>query len=196
MKSSSLLIALCLTGLSAGAFAQSLQEIQQRDVSQQQRIENGLQSGSLNTREAGALERDQKRLESTEARDLKNGKLSNAERRQLTRMENKDSRDIHEAKTNGVRGDPLSTSSQRMQADVQRNVNQDQRIDNGIKNGSLTNREVSRLDQGQAHVDGKEARAAQSGYVNGNEQRGINGAENNQSRRIHKLKTNNVNRKG
>ena len=196
MKSSSLLIALCLTGLSAGAFAQTTQQIQQRDVSQQHRIENGLQSGSLNTREAGALERDQKRLASTEARDLKNGKLSNAERRQLTRMENKDSRDIHEAKTNGVRGDPLSTSSQRMQADVQRNVTQDQRIDNGIKNGSLTNREVGRLDQGQAHVDGKEAGAAKSGYVNSHEQRGVQSAENNQSRRIHKLKTNIVNRKG
>lgn len=196
MKSVSMLLAVCLAGLSAGAYAQSVQDIQQRDVNQQQRIENGLQSGQLNTREAAALERDQKRLQAAEARDLKDGKLSAAERKQLSNMENRTSRDIHEAKTNGVKGDPLSTSSQRMQADVQRNVNQDKRIEAGVKNGSLTNHEVARLDQGQAHVDGKEARAGQSGYVNGNEQHGIQHAENTQSRKIHKLKTNGAVRKG
>ena len=196
MKSTSFLLALCLGGLSAGAFAQSVQEIQQRDATQQQRIENGLQNGSLNTREAAALERDQTRLQSAEARDLKNGKLSKAERQQLSRLENKNSRDIREASTNGVRGDPLSTSSQRMQADIQRNVNQDKRIEAGVANGSLTNHEVARLDKGQAQIDRTEARAGQSGYVNRKEQRGIQHAENAQSRRIHKLKTNESARKG
>jgi hypothetical protein len=196
MKSTSMLLAVCLAGLSAGAYAQSVQEIQQRDVSQQQRIESGLQSGQLNTREAAALERDQKKLQATEARDLKNGKLSTAERQQLNTLENKTSRDIHEAKTNGVKGDPLSTSSQRMQADVQRNVNEDKRIDAGVKNGSLTNHEVAKLDRGQARVDGKEARAGQSGFVNKNEQRGVQHAENTQSRKIHRLKTNGAVRKG
>ena len=196
MKSTSFLLALCLGTLSAGAFAQSVQEIQQRDANQQQRIENGLQNGSLNTREAAALERDQSRLQSAEARDLKNGKLSQAERLQLNRLENKNSRDIREASTNGVRGDPLSTSSQRMQADVQRNVNEDKRIEAGVANGSLTNHEVARLDKGQTQIDGKEARAGQSGYVNSKEQRSIQQAANAQSHRIHRLKTNESNRKG
>ena len=196
MKTSRLFLALCISGISAGAFAQSLQEIQQRDVNQQQRIESGLQNGSLNTREAGILERDQKKLQATEARDLRNGKLSGAERQQLDRMENRTSREINEAKTNGVKGDPLSTSSQRMQADVQRNINEDKRIDNGVKNGSLTNREVSKLDRGQARVDGKESQAAKSGYVNKREENGIQSAESAQSRRIHKLKTNDHTRKG
>ena len=62
MKANRLLLALCVSSISMGAFAQSLQGIQQRDVNQQQRIGAGLQSGSLNTREAAALERDQKRL--------------------------------------------------------------------------------------------------------------------------------------
>ncbi|MES2401063.1 MAG: hypothetical protein V4573_13820 [Pseudomonadota bacterium] len=196
MKSSRLILAICMSGLSMGAFAQSLQEIQQRDVNQQQRIETGLQNGSLNTREAALLERDQKRLQSAEAKDLKNGNLSTAERRQLTRLENKDSRDIREATSNGVKGDPLSTSSQRMQVDVQRNVNEDKRIEAGVKNGSLTNRETARLDQGQARVDGKEFRAGKNGYVNKGEQAGVQQAESNQSHRIHRLKTNDHNRRG
>ncbi|UUZ55732.1 hypothetical protein LP419_09440 [Massilia sp. H-1] len=44
-------------------------------------------------------------------------------------------------------GNPNSASSQRMQADVQRNVNQQTRIENGIKSGELTNHEVAKLEK-------------------------------------------------
>ena len=190
MKPTRLFIALCIAGLCAGAFAQSLQTIQQRNVNQQQRIENGLQDGSLNTREAARLEQDQHKVGAVEANALKDGKLTAAERRRVTAAENRASRDIHTAHTNGVKGDALSTSSQRMQADVQRNINQDKRIAAGVKSGGLDNREVGRLDAGQARVDGKEARAGRDGTVGAKEQAGIQNAENKQSRRIHKLKTN------
>jgi hypothetical protein len=190
MKSTQLFVALFIAGLSGGAFAQSLQAIQQRDVSQQQRIETGLQDGSLNTREAARLEQDQRKVDKLEAHALKDGKLSPAERKRVAAAENRASHDIHEARTNGVKGDPLSTSSKRMQADVQRNVNQDKRIAAGVKSGALDNQEVSRLDAGQAQVDGKEAHAGRNGVVGAKEQAGIQNAENKQSRRIHKLKTN------
>ncbi len=195
MKPTKLFIALCFAGLTAGAFAQSLQEIQQRDVNQQQRIEKGLQDGSLNTREAARLERDERNVNKLEANALKDGKLTPAERARITNAENRASRDIEQARSNGVKGDPLSTSSQRMQADVQRNVNQDQRIENGVKNGSLTNREVGRLDAGQARVDGKEYRAGQDGNVNAQEQANLQHAENKQSHKIDKLKTNQAERR-
>jgi hypothetical protein len=77
-----------------------------------------------------------------------------------------------------------------MQADVQRNVNQQQRIDNGIKNGSLTNREVGSLERGQAHVDRKEANAARNGHVSAREQGRIQRTENRQSNRIYNKKHN------
>lgn len=190
MKSTQLFAALLVAGLSGGVFAQSLQTIQQRDASQQQRIENGLQDGSLNTREAARLEQDQRNVDKLQANSLKDGKLSSAERKRIDAAQARASRDIHEARTNGVKGDAFSTSSQRMQADVQRNVDQDKRIANGVKNGALDNREVARLDAGQANVDGKEARAGHNGVVSAKEQAVIQHAESKQSRRIHKLKTN------
>ena len=51
-----------------------------RDTSQQQRIEQGLQSGALTTREAAGLEREQSRIDQMESRALRNGNLSAAER--------------------------------------------------------------------------------------------------------------------
>lgn len=179
------LIAMALTFACAGAFAQTTAaSTAQRDVNQQTRIENGLKDGSLSTQEAGKLEREESRVDHLQAKDLKDGKLSPAERAQLNAAQNKVSADIAADKHNAVTGNPNSASSRRMQADVARNVNQDKRIEAGIQNGSLTNREVSKLDRGQADVDRKEARAAANGHVGKAEQAGIQHSENRQSRRI------------
>ena len=166
-------------------------EVVQRDVNQQQRIEQGLQSGELSTKEAGKLEHEQTQISRTEARDLKNnGKLTPAEQAQINRMQNKASADIYRDKHNAVTGNPNSASSQRMQADVQRNVNQEKRIEQGAKSGALTNREVGSLERGQAHVDAKEAGAARNGHVSGAEQASIQKSENHQSQRIYRKKHN------
>lgn len=162
----------------------------QRDVNQQQRIEHGLQDGKITSREAGLLERDEAKVDKLQARDMKDGKLSPAERRQLRAAQNKASRDIKTAEANGVNGNPLSASSQRMQADVQRNVNQEKRVESGLQTGSLTKREAARMEQGQAHVDHAEAHAAADGHVGAGEQRHVQHAENHQSKRIHHAKTN------
>jgi len=77
-----------------------------------------------------------------------------------------------------------------MQADVQRNVNQQQRIQNGMDNGSLTNREAGKLERGQGRVNGREASAAANGHVSAREQRGIQRTENRQSARIYRKKHN------
>ncbi len=159
--------------LASTAFAQNAQEDQQRNVNQQERIEQGLQSGQLSTKEAGQLERGQQNIDRVESKDLKNGSISPAEQSRLNAMENRQSNAIYDDKHNAVKGNPNSASSQRMQSDVQRNVNQQQRIANGINNGSLTNREAGSLERGQAHVDRKEANAAANGHVGAGEQRRI-----------------------
>jgi hypothetical protein len=177
--------------LTTAAWAQTpAEQDQQRNVNQQQRIEQGLQSGQLSTKEAGSLERQEKHVDNMEARDLKNGSISPGEQARLNAAQNKVSSNIYADKHNGVTGNPNSASSQRMQTDVQRNVNQQQRIQNGMDNGSLTNREAGSLEHGQARVNGREANAAANGHVGAAEQRGIQRSENHQSRRIYRKKHN------
>ncbi len=111
-------------------------------------------------------------------------------RRSSTPLENKASQDIFKQKTDAQRGTPDSASSERMQADVQRDVNQQRRIQNGLDNGSLTNREVGSLERGQARVNRDEANAAANGRVPADEQHRVQGAENRQSKRIFRQKHN------
>ena len=87
-------------------------------------------------------------------------------------------------------GNPNSASSKRMQADVQRNVNQQQRINQGVRSGELTNKEAGSLERGQAHVDRAEARAGANGHVGAAEQARIQGKENHQSTRVYNKKHN------
>src|SRR5690349_5717747 len=123
MKTAAACLGIIAAGcLSTVVLAQTVQQDQQRDVNQQRRIEQGLQSGQLSTREAGRLEREQQHIDRMEAHDLRNGSISPAEQARLNAAESKASRDIHADKHNAVTGNPNSASSQRMQADVQRNV--------------------------------------------------------------------------
>jgi hypothetical protein len=191
-----LITAAILLAASVGAFAQTAASTVQRDVNQQQRIERGLQNGSLTTREAAQLERDESHVDKLQAQALKDGKLTDAERARLKAAQNKSSRDINAAEHNGVSGNPQSVSSKRMQADVQRNINQEKRVEGGIQNGSLTNHEVAKLERGQAKVDHKEAVAGRDGKVNAVEQARVQRTENRQSKKIHHEKTDADNRKG
>jgi len=190
MNRNLLVTALIATAAFGSSFAASAQtnaaSTTERDVKQEQRIENGLQNGSITTRENAELQRDEAHVDRLQARDMKDGSLSPAEKAQLTAAQNKTSRDIRRAKTNGINGNPLSASSQRAQADVQRDVSQQQRINNGVRDGSLTNREAAKLERGQAHVDAREARAGANGHISAREQRGIQRADNRQSVRIHR----------
>ena len=68
---------------------------------------------------------------------------------------------------------------------TQRDVNQEQRINNGVRDGSLTNRQAAKLERGQSHVDAREARAGADGHIGANEQRRIQRADNRQSKRIY-----------
>ena len=195
MKTTSItfqLIAASLLTSAAWAQTTPAEQDQQRDVNQQQRIEQGLQSGQLSTKEAGSLERQEQHVDKMEAHDMKNGAITPGEQARLNAAQNHVSNDIYADKHNGVTGNPNSASSQRMQADVQRNVNQQKRIQNGMDNGSLTNREAGSLERGQAHVNGREANAAANGHVSAGEQRGIQRSENRQSGRIYRKKHNAV----
>src|SRR5689334_8570194 len=191
MKRTATIIAAGVASLfSLGASAQTTGSEVQRDVNQQQRVEQGLKNGSLTTREASQLERGESRIDRMESNAEKDGKLSPAEKARIQRAQNQESRRINRLENNNRTGNPNSASSQRMQADVQRNVNQERRIEQGVQSGQLTNREAGKLERGQARTDRKEARAGADGHVSARDQQRVQKAENRQSRRIHKDKHN------
>lgn len=156
-----------------------------RDVEQQKRIEQGLQSGQLSNGEARKLEAGEARIDKTQQRDLANGKLSASERAQIQHEQNRESKAIYGRKHNAVTGKPDSLKSNMEQANVQRNINQEQRLHNGVTHGSLTNRELGHMEGNEAHSDRLESRRdtlRQTGRV----QR----ADNRTSRRIYRKKHN------
>lgn len=69
--------------------------INQRQANQQQRIQQGVQSGQLTKQEAYKLQMQQRHINRTEARYRADGNLSKAERARLNRMENKQSANIN-----------------------------------------------------------------------------------------------------
>jgi len=156
-----------------------------RDVDQQKRIEQGLQSGQLSSGEARRLEAGEAHIDKTEQRDLRNGSLSAPERAQIQREQNRESKAIYNQKHDAQTGNPDSLKSNMEQANVQRNINQEQRLHNGVTNGSLSNRELSRQEGNEAHVDRMESRRdtlRQTGKI----QR----TDNRDSRRIYRSKHN------
>ena len=82
----------------------------------------------------------------------------------------------------------VTAFAQTAATEVQRNVNQQQRIEQGIQSGQLTNREVAKLERGEARINRREARAGADGYGGPGEQAGIQRAENRESRRIFREK--------
>lgn len=185
-------IALILgTPFTSAVFAQTTGTEVQRDVNQENRIEQGLKSGQLSTGEAAKLERGEARIDRMEKNALKDGTLSPEEAARIQRTQNQESARINKLDNNAVSGNPNSLSSQRMQADVQRNINQQNRIEQGVQSGALTNKETAHLERGQGRIDRKEARVGADGHVSAREQARIQHAENKQSNKIYREKHNN-----
>ena len=189
MKRSTTLAMLIAGVVAFPVLAQTTSSEVQRNTNQQQRIEQGLQSGALTTKEAGQLERQQTQVDRMETNALKDGSVSPTEKARIQAAQNQTSATINADKHNAKLGNPTSKSSQRMQADVQRNVNQQARIEQGVKSGQLSNKQVASLEHGQAHVNRAEANAAADGHVGAVGQANIQGRENVQSARIHHKKT-------
>jgi hypothetical protein len=165
----------------------NIQAVQQRNVYQEQRILDGLKSGSISTREAAQLEREQQQILLMEVDALKRRGMTEAEQARITAEQNKVSQHIAEAQQNDARGNPTSESSREMQEAVARNVYQQRRIQEGLANGSLTNQEVLNLQQGQARVVALEAKLAQGG-LSDKEQTRIDKNISSQSGRIYDQK--------
>lgn len=70
----------------------------------------------------------------------------------------------------------------------QRQANQQQRIDRGVKSGALTQKEAARLQKGQQRIGRMETKAMADGKMTPRERRRIEQAQNAQSRKIYEEK--------
>jgi tellurite resistance protein len=168
--------------------------IQKRMENQDQRIDQGVQSGALTPRETGKLEADQAKIKQAEERMKSDGKLTPKERQRLNQMQDRESRDIykqkHDAQTGNVGAGPSSgkANNPRVQKRLQ---NQDRRIEQGVKSGELTPKEAGRLETDQARIRQTEERMKSDGNLSGQERQKINTMQNRASDRIYQQKHDN-----
>ena len=87
---------------------------------------------------------------------------------------------------------PAATSTPRID---QRRENQQDRIQQGVKSGQLTRHEARTLRRGQRRIARMEQRAKADGQVSPQERHRITVAQNQQSRKIYRLKHNNRTRR-
>jgi len=94
-----------VTGNPNSASSQRMQAEVARNVKQEQRIENGVQNGSLTNHEVAKLERGQSHVDAKEARAGRNGHVGKAEQAGVQRAESRQSKRIRHEKTDAqVRG--------------------------------------------------------------------------------------------
>jgi hypothetical protein len=160
----------------------------QREQNQQDRIANGIDSGQLTAGETRNLESRQANLnrEVRDDRQANNGHLTQQERQQVNRQQNRQSHAIYQDKHNA------NVAHYGNNEVGQRRQNQQDRIANGLRNGSMNAGQTARVEnreQGinqQIHAD----RQANGGRLTGQEHRQINREQNRASRQIYHDKHN------
>jgi len=181
LKTHIVALSLLTTLVAAPAFAQTATPVNPgTNAADQQQIEQGLKSGQISSGEAARLEREQQKMD----REESNG----AGQTQLENQQNKFENSVNKLDSNNVSGNPNSVNDKRMQADVQRNVNQQNRIQQGVNSGQVTTGEEEKMERGQTHVNRDEANS--HGHMGKTRQASIQGRENHQSRKIHHRKHN------
>src|SRR5215467_15758596 len=119
-------------GLGSMALAQD--QIDKREQRQQNRVANGIKNGSISSGEAARIERGEARVQRDEARAKADGTVTPRERARLNRELNHTNREIHHDRRRTPNID-------------RREQNQQNRIADGLKNGSLTSGEAARIER-------------------------------------------------
>ena len=160
--------------------------IHQREQNQQDRIANGMDSGQLTAGES-------KNLESREAninREVKddragdNGKLTQQERQQINKQQNNLSHSIYQDKHNAAQAHYGNSEV------GQRQQRQQERIANGIRNGTMTAGQAARDENKEQGINEqvRADRAGNGGKLTGQEKAQVNKEQNQMSRKIYNQK--------
>jgi len=161
---------------------------QAREDNQQDRIANGMQSGQLTAGESKTLEGDEHSLNQERAADRASddGHLTSADRTQLNQQQNQVSKQIYADKHNAAvahyGNNPVG----------QRRQNQQDRIAQGVRSGSLDPNEASHLEGREQHINQQvhADRSANGGSLTAQQRAQINRSQNRASNRIYADKHN------
>ncbi|MBO0722467.1 MAG: hypothetical protein J2P41_16700, partial [Blastocatellia bacterium] len=165
-----------LVGLSSMAAAQTGQ-IDQREQRQQKRVASGIANGSISSGEAARIERNEAKIQRDEARAKSDGVVTGRERARLNRELNHTN--------NEIRHDSRNTPGIDKREQRQQN-----RVANGVRNGSLTPHETEKIERDEAKIRRDEARAKSDGVVTGREKEKLNRELNHTNREIYRDKHN------
>lgn len=162
------------------------QKIEQRMDNQQQRIGNGVQNGSLTAGEAARIERREAGLNREVNAMQSDGKLTPRERRVINRQQNALSRNIYNQK-HDAQVQPRAFGEVNSRQKLQQ-----ERIGQGIKNGSLTAAEAANLEHKEAriHREVRTMRNANGGTLTPGEKTAVNRQQNRVSKQIYNKKHN------
>ncbi len=189
MKKLGLLIAVgIILGLAGSSFAQTKTNrrgnINTRQARQENRIEQGVSNGSLTPKETYRLEKQESRISELEAKDrASGGGLSAKERAELNSRLNSEDHRIYRQKHDAQGDNPNNRNIN------ERQENQNQRIEQGVANGSLTPQETYRLEKQESRISELEAKDRTSGgRLSTRERAELNGLLNSESHRIYMQK--------
>jgi len=192
--SSAALIALCVSAAFAQQSGSSSTNtastnpptVQQRKENQQDRIANGIQSGQLTAGETKNLENKEAGINKEESnmRSADNGKLTSADRTKLNNQQNHMSNQIYQDKHNA------NTAHYGNNEVGQRRQNQQNRIANGVRNGSLTAGQTAKLENKQQGINREVSgmRQANGGKLTNTDKKAVNQQQNKASKQIYNKK--------
>ena len=183
-----------MKAISAGALGVVLtvpafsQEVQDRKDNQQDRIAQGVASGQLTAGETANLEGKEANLnaETRAMRAENGGTLTAGDKALVNQQQNRLSGQIYADKHNAAtQGTPTTEIGQRKE-------NQQDRIAQGIKSGSLTAGETANLERKEAglNAETRAMRAGNGGTLTGGEKALVNQQQNALSRQIYNKKHN------
>jgi hypothetical protein len=160
--------------------------VNQRRENQQDRVANGVQSGQLTAGETKNIEGNEANLnrEIRDDRQADDGHLTQQEKQQVNRQQNGLSRQIYNDRHN-------ANAARYGNNEVgQRRENQQDRIAQGIRSGSLNAGQTARLENREQGINQRIAadRQANGGKLTGQEKTRINRAQNGASRAIYRGK--------
>ncbi len=169
----------------SAAYAQK-SEVGKRAANQQQRIAQGVKSGSLTARGTANLENKEAAInhEVKADRSANGGKLTSQEKQTVNRQQNRVSKQIYTDKHNAA------TQNYGHSEVGQRQNNQQQRIGNGIASGKLNAGQAARLENNEAGLN-QEVRAdrqANGGKLTTGEKQQVNQQQNGLSGQIYNAK--------
>ena len=163
------------------------QNVQHRYQSEQTRIADGIKNGDLTEAEAKTLEKKQADLnrEAVQMKKANGGKLSAADRAKLEQQQNQLSKQIYQQKHDDQKAniDPKTAAGKRMEQ-------QQDRIAQGVQNGSLTANEAAHLENQDSKMnqEAKSMRQENGGTLTAADKAKLNHQQRRESRNIYHQK--------